>query len=639
MKRNSSFTRRAVMRGGVVAVAGGGALMLAACGETVEVIKEVPVEVIKEVQVAGETVVKEVQVEVAGETIIKEIEVPVEVIKEVMVETIIEVPAEVQATTEDAVPGIVVEQYTNIIPLTDWNPVTGGHISWGSFGNPDGFDPATTAGGFEAVAMMEPLYDWSPGNVISPLLASGMPEVSDDRLSWLIPLRNDVKFHDGEPWNADAAIFNFDRFMDEGAVRGRVANNVGSFSKVEKVDEYAIRIHTKEPNALMIKQLLKPFGLMASPKAITEMGEDFQRNPVGTGPWMFKEWEDNVRVTMSRNDDYAHGLPGFRNRGAAYADELSFLQLSNDFTARGLAFEAGEVDSLGIHFNFQQVQRLASVEGVTSIGLLNPGMGQYMPLNTQLWPLDDLVVRQALIHVVDRALVTARFSGGVAPLTFSHLLDPGVLGRNPDVDFMYGWDVSKANKLLDDAGYAKGDDGFRVRDGRRMEISMPNTGGAGSLNAVFKLDVEANLGIFVDIPNMEFSTFAEGMKDGEFHTGYVGIGGSDGDVLWDRFHTSAYGVPGRAWSFFQYDGIPGTATPGSSVDALLDGARVEFDEAKRIKIWQDLEKLLLENAVAIPMVQEMLPFLVNSGLMGGDLFFGASFMPNTTNLYSLSGDN
>jgi peptide/nickel transport system substrate-binding protein len=627
--RTKSLSRRAVLRGGAAALAGGGAVVLAACaGDTVEVIKEVPVEVIREVEVV-----------VAGETVIKEVEVIVEVVKEVQVETIIEVPVEVQAKTEDSVPGIVVDQYTNIIPLTDWNPVTGGNISWGSFGNPDGFDPATTANGFELGAMMETLYDWSPGNIISPLLASGMPEVSDDRLSWLIPLRNDVKFHDGEPWNADAAIFNFDRFMDEGAVRGRVANNVSSFSKVEKVDEYAIRIHTKEPNALMIKQLLKPFGYMASPKAITELGEDFQRNPVGTGPWIFKEWKDNVSITMSRNEDYAHGVPGLRNQGAAYADELSFVQLSNDFTARGLAFEAGEVDSLGIHFNFQQVQRMASIPGITSIGLLNPGMGQYMPLNCQLWPTDDLVVRQALIAVVDRALVTARFSGGVAPLTFSHYLDPGVLGRNPEMDHYYSWDVSKANKLLDDAGYAKGDDGFRVRDGRRMEISMPNTGGAGSLNAVFKLDVEANLGIFVDIPNMEFSTFAEGATNGEYHTGYVGIGGSDGDVLWDRFHTSAYGVPGRAWSFFQYDGVPGTATPGSSVDALLDGARVEFDEAKRIKMWQDLEKLLLENAVAIPMVQEMLPFLVNSSLMGGDLFFGATFMPNTTNLYSLAGDN
>jgi peptide/nickel transport system substrate-binding protein len=587
------------MRGGAIALAGGGSVVLA----------------------AGETVIKEV-----------------EVIREVQVETVVEVIKEIEAAGAEAIPGIVVANRDATLQIGGpYNPVTGGKISWGSFGNPAGFDPQSLVGGtFEQFAMFEALYTWAPGNRIVPLLASGMPEASDDRLAWTIPLRKDVQFHDGEPWNADAAIFNFERFMDESAVRGRVANNVASLSLVEKVDEFTIRLHTKEPNALLIKQLYEPYLMFASPKAITEMGEDFQRNPVGTGPWVFKDWVDNVAVTVVRNEDYTWGSEGLLNQGPPHADELSFLQLSNDTISRGLAFEAGEVDGL-IHFNFQQIQRMAFDDRFTSIGLINLGMGQYMPMNTQLAPLDDLKVRQAFIYGVNRALVTARIAGGVPPFTFSHYLDPGTKGRNEDVGDMYWEDTGVANRLLDEAGWAMGDDGFRAKDGKRMEVIWPNTSGPGGLQPVFKLDIEANLGIFVDSPSMEFATYAEGMANGQFHFGYVGIGGSDGDVLWDRFHTSAYGISGRAWSFFQYDGVPGTATPGSSVDALLDGARSEFDEAKRIALWQDLEKLLLENAVAIPMVQEMLPYLVNHTQIGGNLFFGGNFNPRTQDLYSLKG--
>ena len=106
--------------------------------------------------------------------------------------------------------------------------------------------------------------------------------------------------------------------------------------------------------------------------------------------------------------------------------------------------------------------------------------------------------------------------------------------------------------------------------------------------------------------------------------------------MWDRFHTSAYGIAGRAWSFFQYDGVPGTATPGSTVDALLDGARAEFDEAKRIAQWMELEMLLAENAVIIPMVQEMLTYLVNSSEIGGELFLSQTGSPHLTDMYSTS---
>ena len=84
-----------------------------------------------------------------------------------------------------------------------------------------------------------------------------------------------------------------------------------------------------------------------------------------------------------------------------------------------------------------------------------------------------------------------------------------------------------------------------------------------------KLDVEKNLSIYVDTPKMEGATFRANMQEAAYHTVWIGVGGPTGDVMYDRMHTSFYGAPGRAYSFFEYDGVPATATPGAKIDKLM----------------------------------------------------------------------
>ena len=660
MMKTPSVSRRLVLRTGLAGLAGGvGAAALAACGETQVVTKEVPVQttVIKEVpveKIVRETEIREVPVEkivtqqvdrIVTQTV--EVEKVVEKIVErvvtqtvekvVEIEKIIEVEKIVQAVAERA-PGIDIHSLDTSVPvgLKPWDPKPGGEVSYMTFGNPTGFDPATWGGrsAEPAAVMFELLYTYGTNNLIYPHLASDLPEPSDDKLSWTIPLRNDVVFHDGEPFNADAAVFNFQRFLNPDIPRGHVVRDISSMSGVEKVDDFTIRLHTSQLQspASFLHSIAHQHTGMASPKAITERGEAFSRDPIGTGPFKFNSWEDDVKILYDRFDDYNWGPSFLRHTGAPYPDRFRIQILGYNMTDNAQAFEANEVD-ICLNWSFADFKRVSENAKYHVIGFAAPGMGQYMPLHTQLWPLDDLNVRKALLFGVDRRTVTVRANGGIAPTNISNLLLPGTIGHSEEAGQLYTYDPAKGNQILDEAGYAKREDGFRyAADGRRLEITYPDRG--DPVVELFKLDVEKSLGIFVDIPKMDEATHREGASKGLYHTTWIGVAAPSGDIMYERFHTGSYGGANRSYSFFEYDGIPSSATPGAKIDRLLETARASFDQSEQIALWKEAELYLMENAVAIPLVVEFLPWLTNPDRIGGELFLGIDYLPFFGQFYS-----
>jgi peptide/nickel transport system substrate-binding protein len=619
-----SVNRRQVLRGAAAALAGGvGAAALAACGEgqvvektvtvTVtevkEVVKEVPVET-----VVTKEVIKEVPVEtVVTKEVIKEIAVQKIVTQEVIVEKIVEIEAETAAKAVGA--GVNLFRVDEPVPLDTWNPTRGGRISWGTPGPVTSFDPVrmdqwSYRSGFP---MYETLYAWGPNNQIVPHLAADMPELSADRLTRRIPLRQDVQFHDGTPFNAAAAKANFDLFMDTSLERGEISGQIGAVESVEVIDDFTIDLKTTTPQALFMQKLADRQITFFSPTARQEFGEDFGRNPVGTGPYKFKEWKEQVSVSYVRNDDYNWAPSWAQNQGPAFPDEFVIQILAQDAVARAAAFEAGEVDWIQ-HFQFIDMERFAKQDNRIVLGRLASGMPWFLHINSQRWPTDDIVVRQAINHAVNKKLVVQRGNGGI-PRIAGNILTPGTIGYNEEMETIYPWDVGKANQMLDDAGYARGDDGFRYRDGKRMQVEFPNT--PNPLSELYKLDLESSIGIFVDIPNVEFATYINEMSQGMYTHQWTGGVGPDADVLYAKYHTSNYGLPGRAFAFLNYDGVPGSATPNDPVDALLDGARSEFDESKRAEMWSEANRLVMEAAVNLPLSDSMAQWFYNRDGIGG----------------------
>src|SRR5690606_33779660 len=127
-------------------------------------------------------------------------------------------------------------------------------------------------------------------------------------------LREGVTFHDGSPFNAEAVKFNFDRMLDENHPYANTGPFPLSFffasvENVEAVDDSTVKFTLNEPYAPFLSNLASPTGLLVSPAAVEQHGAEFSRNPVGTGPFKFEEWQSNSRVVVSRNDAYWDGAP------------------------------------------------------------------------------------------------------------------------------------------------------------------------------------------------------------------------------------------------------------------------------------------------------------------------------------------
>lgn len=187
----------------------------------------------------------------------------------------------------------------------------------GQIAEPKSLDPAAVTAVNDFRILMN-VYDglvrYKDGTLeVEPSLAESW-SISDDGTEYTFELRDGVTFHDGSAFDAAAVEFNFDRMLDE----NHPYHDTGPFplsfffsavEDVEAVDADTVKFKLKEPYAPFLSNLAYPTGLIVSPAAVKEHGADFGRNPSGTGPFRFAEWESNAKVVVIRNDSYWDGAP------------------------------------------------------------------------------------------------------------------------------------------------------------------------------------------------------------------------------------------------------------------------------------------------------------------------------------------
>jgi peptide/nickel transport system substrate-binding protein len=518
--------------------------------------------------------------------------------------------------------GLIVQQADAPLDLSAWQPVRGGTLTYVTTISPTSLDPARAdfwsmrGGGlwlYEGLLVRGPNYEFVPS------LATSWTH-ADDWKSWTFQLRQDVKFHDGTPFNAQAVKFNFDRAMDSNNTPGVVAAALPNLDSVAVIDDYTVQLNMKQLNVLALNDLTADKVAFASPTAVQKFGDDFGRNPVGTGPCVFDHWVEDQAVYMKRNPDYNWGPAVFKNTGPIFPDNF-VVRIIRDTAAQIAAIQAGEVDWI-YHDRVGDLQQFFGSSDWAVVGVAEPGTPDFLHINTQRWPTDDIKVRQALNLAIDKAAVTQRLYAGLSPLA-GNILVPGTIGYNPDLETRYPFDVTLANKMLDDQGYTRRDDGFRYRDNKRMQVEFPNI--PNPLSELYKLDIEKNLGIFVDITPVEWATFIAGLAQKQYTHAWWGIPGPDGDVLYPLYHSSNYAHPVAAFSFFI----------NSDLDNLLDGARADADEQSRAQKWQQAQQILMDNAVAIPLTVAMNFSLYSLKTIGGRAWNGVELHRYVNDLYSV----
>ncbi|WP_058300674.1 ABC transporter substrate-binding protein [Gorillibacterium timonense] len=270
-------------------------------------------------------------------------------------------------------------------------------------------------------------------------------EVSDDKTTWTFHLRPGVKFHDGTEWNADAAIFNFDRVMNKDfeyyspKMAGGVANYTKWIATYSKIDDMTIQLVTKEPYSLLEWDLT--WVLFASPEAVKKYGDDYSQHPVGTGPFKFVELTQGQSMTMAANTDYWGDVP-----------KISKLVLRpiSDPAARLAALQSGEV-------NWAELPPPESMNSLKSQGYqvyLNPYphvLPFMLNMESKIW--SNKLVRQAANYAIDRDGLANDLLGGAAEPA-NALMYPGQSWYNDK--YKYSYDPEKAKALLAEAGYPNG---------------------------------------------------------------------------------------------------------------------------------------------------------------------------------------
>lgn len=291
----------------------------------------------------------------------------------------------------------------------------------------------------------EGLVRFDPEGRIEPALATSWRQV--DPLTVEFTLRRGVTFHDGEPFDAEAARYSVWSFADpKGGFPG--AGFLSSIESVEAAGPLALRIRTRHPDGVLLHRLA---GLVTviPPRYVREKGEDaLASRPVGTGPFRFREWDSaGQRIALEAN-------PAYWDKALPRAKGLEFHFLPAEKQVEGLL--KGDVDIV------------TELPGTDTLKVMRSGVARVIKresfytvagsINISTGPLADRRVRQALNHAIDRdALVRYDLLGNGKPL--ASLAMRGEIGHNPDLK-PYAHDLKKAKRLLREAGYP---DGVRLR--------------------------------------------------------------------------------------------------------------------------------------------------------------------------------
>ena len=315
----------------------------------------------------------------------------------------------------------------------------------------------TAPGAWVYFNMLEGLLTLDTKMQVQPSLATSYEVMSPTRVRF--KLRPNVKFHDGTPLNAAAVKFTYDRAL-KGTPPARWASLAGSLEGAEVVDNLTVDIVTREPYGPVLRTLAMYCMGIVSPTAVGKLGADFSRAPVGTGPFKFVEWKTNTHVIIERFPDYWGDKP--------LLDRVIFKVVPEE-GARMIALQTGDADMV-LFPSPAQLPALRkdakfTVHETTGIRVVFAG------LHAGMAPLDDVRVRQALLHAVDRkAIVDNIMEGSAGPAM--GVLAPGVFGyKDMQLDKLYPFDRAKAKALLAQAGWTPGSDGFLQKGGQRLSLS------------------------------------------------------------------------------------------------------------------------------------------------------------------------
>jgi peptide/nickel transport system substrate-binding protein len=502
-------------------------------------------------------------------------------------------------------------------------PAGGGTLIFAQSADAGTLDPAleTSANSLApATHIYEGLTDFEPGTTTPiPGLATSW-EASDDGLEWTFHLREGVTFQDGTPFNADAVVFNFERWWDtsnpynKGAdqfiywdymFQGFKGDENSVLANVEKVDDMTVKLTLNVPNASLLNTLTMENFRFASPAAVEEQGDNYgtaEGKAVGTGPFMVKEWVKEDHLTLARNDNYWGEMPTL--------DEIVYRVIP-DTSAAFLALQAGEIDMLSLWAS-PSPDEIAQAQADPNIQVVyNPGLNVgYLGLNLYKDWLQNINVRLAISYAIDKqAIIDALYPGDAEPN--KEFQPPSLWGFNEDIED-YPYDPAKAKEYLDQAiaeGVQIPDPAiFYVMPVSRAYYPQPQQ--TGELIQSMLADIGINTEIQSPAwPDPYLSDLEEdGTKHDLFMLGWVGDNGDPDNFLCVFFCGGD--------TTFNNDGNGGGLPPDEEIATLLRNAVAETDFDTRKAMYEEANQMIHDRVISVPIVTRTPPTLLRSNIEG-----------------------
>jgi peptide/nickel transport system substrate-binding protein len=465
----------------------------------------------------------------------------------------------------------------------------GGRLVYGLTLAPSGIDPhidASSELGIPLTSVYDTLVYQDRDGSFVPGLAERW-EVSDDGLVYTFYLRQDVRFHDGTAFNAQAVQFNLDRIRSLGAASRKAGQMLGTYERTEVVDEHTARLHLTEPYAPFLDSLSQVYLGMASPAAVQQWGSEYQLHQVGTGPFIFQEYVPNDHLTLVRNPDYAWAPDVYDHDGPAYLDEIEF-RFYVDPAVRALALESGEAHVMG-EVPPQDALRLEGDERFALHLVPIPGQPLQFFINTAKPPTDDLRLRQAILYATDRESIVSSISLGYSPVAWGPLAAV-TMGYEPQMENTYAYDPARAGQLLAEAGWVDADgDGIREREGQSL-VLQAYLMGWGYLPEVGQLlqSQLRSVGIDLQLQSVAYPAAVEAASQGLHHLAPMTLSSSDPSVLNLTFPSST--VPGFNWS----------KTEDAELAGLLAEAVRTVDLNRRAELYSQAQTRIMDLALILP---------------------------------------
>ena len=489
---------------------------------------------------------------------------------------------------------------------------TGGTLVIGLDQEPPTLDPhaSPSAVTYQIIASVtENLLYRGPDGKLAPWLAESWTPAADGR-SITFKLRRDVKFHDGTPFNAEAVKFNFDRIVDPKFKAGGARAQLAGYSGSKVIDEFTVQVSFETPYAPFANYAAAGTLSMVSPKAVRESGDLVHTRPIGSGPFMMKEYVAKDHATMVRFPGYARKAPWSDRAGAAMLDTVVW-KFVPEMGTRVTTLESGETQ--GIYFvPAQALPRLEKNAGIRIEKMPWPGAPRIWLLTTTKPPTDDVRVRRAINHAVDKEAFLATVFKGLALKAFAPLT--AVMLDDPSLRQSYPFDPERGKVLLAEAGWQPSADGIRTKGGQRLEIVLNaiEYGGGADPTAQLIQSSLRDVGIDVKIKAQARPPWYEDNYRCATHGPVMFLRSTDPDGLYSLFHSSLVGGNFN-WS----------CVKNPKLDEMLAEGRREADPAKRRAIYLAIEKLALDEALTVPLVDELAVWAFRAPVVGVKYNFNA----------------